>query len=248
MRSKLMWIVALAIGCGDAGDGDGTSASSEGGPSSSAGTTTMSVDTSAGTTSGSDESADTGIDPTDGGGLSHGFVQLRLARAESATEDPFVGTAQVIAVLQYAECLTAFYDANPNLRQDGPDGAAIFGGDELGGEGWLDRLCSPAIVGHVDCSVDAIVQDLGATKRLTVVYTVSGPIEDGLLLFGPLPTEATAMCDGGVQPIVRVASTDAVTGNAENGTQLWGTESFSPSEAVTNQMSPIQIHAVAVGG
>ena len=248
MRSNLLILLALVIGCGDAGDGDGTNASSEGGASSSASaTTTMSVDTSAGT-SGSEGPADTGIDPTDGGGLSHGFVQLRLARAESATEDPFVGTAQVIAVLQYAECLTAFYDANPDLRQEGAEGAAIFGGEALGGEGWLDRLCSPAIVGHIDCTVEAIVQDLGATKRLTVVYTVSGPIEDGLLLFGPLPTVDTAMCDGDLLPSVRVASTDAVTGNAENGTQLWGTESFSPPEAVTNQGAPIQIHAVAVGG
>lgn len=247
MRSKILIAAALAFGCGDSGDGDGSNASSEGGASSDASATTMSVDTSAGTSS-SDDAADTGIDPTDGGGLSHGFVQLRLRSAESATDDPFAGTAQVIAVLQYADCLSAFYDANPNLRQEGPDGAAIFGGDELGGEGWLDRLCSPAIVGHIDCTVEAIVQELTATQRLTVVYTVSGPIEDGLLLFGPLPTADTAMCDGGLAPTVRVASTDAVTGNAENGTQLWGTESFSPSEAATNQMSPIQIHAVAVGG
>jgi hypothetical protein len=56
------------------------------------------------------------------------------------------------------------------------------------------------------------------------------------------------MCEGGLLPLVRVASTDALTGNAENGTQLWGTESFSPSEAATNSATPIQISAIAVGG
>src|SRR5262245_20286412 len=126
-------LLALFVGCGgDGGGGNGTTTATTGDASE---TSAGPSDTSSGSSGGS-AAETTGGD----GGLSHGFVQLELVRAESQADDPFAGTATVIAVLQYADCLGTFYADHPELRQDGADGAAIFGGSDLGGEGWQDRL------------------------------------------------------------------------------------------------------------
>jgi hypothetical protein len=51
-------------------------------------------------------------------------------------------------VVEYDTCFTEFYDANPNYKADGVDGAPIFGTLADGGEGWRDRLCTPTDPSH----------------------------------------------------------------------------------------------------
>ncbi len=235
------WLLAFVIGCAPSGEGEGSSATtaSETDPSETGTLGTTAASSSSG------ESVDSTGGPT---GLTHGYVKLELLRGQSQADDPFVGTATVIAVLQYRECLGAFYDGHPELRQDGTEGAAVFGGSELGGEGWLDRLCTPMLDSQLPCTVEAIVQDVDIVDQLTVVYQVSGALEGGVLLFGPLPNEALAECVGGVLPVVAPAGSGALRGNADNGAQIWGTESYSPAEVATNQAAPLQIFAAAVGG
>ncbi len=69
--------------------------------------------------------------------LTHGYVQLEFQRGDSAPSNPYLGTAQVVATMKYEECLTAFYDSNPSFQQGGPDGEAIFGDRDLGGDASL---------------------------------------------------------------------------------------------------------------
>jgi hypothetical protein len=175
--------------------------------------------------------------------LTHGFVQLEFQRGESQPMNPYLGTVQVLATMEYEECLTAFYAANPGLQQGGPDGEAIFGGRDLDGEGWKDRLCEPHVDTQAECEVIEIDQKLDLVKQMTITYQIkepSGNIEGLRLLFGPIPTDATADCAMG-RPIVRVGANGAVKGKDGAGNDLWVTESFTPPDAVTNQGGPIRI-------
>lgn len=86
------------------------------------------------------------------------------------------------------------------------------------------------------------------TKQLTVTYSISGDAEDHELPFGPLPKAELAACEAGGKPIVRVGSNGAVRGIDGNGNTLWNTESFSPSEAATDQGAEIGISAARAGG
>lgn len=173
--------------------------------------------------------------------LTHGFVKLELRRGESQASNPYVGTSTVIATMQYRDCLDNFYTANPDLRQTGVEGETIFGGEDLGGEGWADRLCEQGTAPSMaDCTVANLDQKLDQVKQLTVTYAITGELENRVLLFGPIPTKETAAC---VNPIVRVAANGAISGNNGEGTKLWVTESFSPTEALTDQGGAIIVRA-----
>src|SRR5262245_12891978 len=113
-----------------------------------------------------------GDDGGDDDDLRHGIVQFEFHRGESQPDNPFVGTTAVAITMQYLECLSTFYDENPALRQEGPEGVAIFGPMTEGGEGWLDRLCDPTLVERAArCEVRRIDQDVEG-EQLTVVYDI----------------------------------------------------------------------------
>jgi hypothetical protein len=180
--------------------------------------------------------------------LEHGVVWLELKRGDSQPDNPYVGTAKIEVTLLYRECLIAFYDANPDYQQYGTEGATIFGKRTDGGEGWQDRLCELSNPERVDCTVDEFRQELSMVKQLTVTYSIEGDAEDRELAFGPVPKEDLAACEAGRLPIVRVGSNGAVRGIDGAGNTLWNTESFSPSEAATDQGQRIGISAARAGG
>lgn len=174
--------------------------------------------------------------------LTHGFVKLKLARSEAATDEPFVGTAKITANMVYEDCLRSFYSSNPNYEQDGLDGTLIFGSLADGGEGWSDRLCMDPESDQVHCEVESIDQNLDQQRRLSVTYNVTDPgLETRFLKFGPLPTEDLAGC----LPVVGL-DTSPVFGESANGDALWETESFNPDTASTGQGGSIQIRAAIV--
>ena len=179
--------------------------------------------------------------------LTHGTIALEFHRGESQPASPFPGTVKVIATMEYLECLTAFYDANPGLRQEGPDGAEVFGKKDLGGEGWTDRLCdSKRTAMQAKCEILEIRQQLDVVKQLTITYQIQQDNLEGLrLLFGPIPTTETAECDGGLDSRMRVGSNGAIKGQDSSGNTVWETEAFSPAEALTDQGAPIRIAAAS---
>ncbi|MBC8069047.1 MAG: hypothetical protein IAG13_11995 [Deltaproteobacteria bacterium] len=185
--------------------------------------------------------------PEDDELLTHGFVQLAFERGESQDMNPYVGTAQVVATMAYEECLAAFYDNNPGMRAEGPEGSLVFGREEDGGEGWSDRLCQPGQVdSQAQCEIVSIVQNFETVNQVTITYQIEqtgGDIEGYRLLFGPIPTEATADCVPPTSPVVRIGANGAVKGRNGAGDDIWTTESFSPGSAVTGQGAPIRIGA-----
>lgn len=188
----------------------------------------------------------TGCEPNDEGPLTHGTVKLEFLRAENEETSPYTGATQVLITLDYLDCLISFYDRETTWRQEGPDGFPVFGTKEDGGEGWADRLCDGSLPDEgrgVDCSVVSITQELDVSKHLSVLYEVSGDIENRIIHFGPLPTAELAMCDGGGTPIVRVGSNGAIRGQTAAGDRIWETKSFSPDKAGTNQGQAIKVRA-----
>lgn len=180
--------------------------------------------------------------------LRHGIVKLEFLRGESQDSDPFVGTTQIIATMQYLECLSGYYADNMSQRQDGKDGEAVFGSGDLGGEGWTDRLCDLDLPSQIECEVVSISQqlDLGTADTLSVTYNVTGPIEGRRLAIGPFPKREVAACMAGVVPEVRVSQSGMKGKSGE--TDLWRTETFTPPDAVVDQGAPIRIYAVPFGG
>lgn len=166
-----------------------------------------------------------GGDTSSGGepALTHGSFSLRLERSDSQTSDPFAGTGTVIATFEYEQCLRQFYETHPQWSDDGPQGVAIFGGREAGGEGWRDRLCEQS---DAQCEIASIGQDV---DMLSVTYRVSGPLEGHTLEFGPVPTEALAACSDGVAPTMRFVGVRGY--DAETGELLWTPEAISPPRA-----------------
>jgi len=179
--------------------------------------------------------------------LRHGYVKLEFLRGDSVDSNPYVGTTQIIATMQYLECLSGYYAENMNERADGPDGAAVFGTREEGGEGWRDRLCEVDLPMPIDCEVVSISQqlDVGTADTLSVVYNVMGDIEGRQLAIGPFPNPETAACMAGELPEVRVSQA-GMKGKAGD-TDLWRTETFTPTEAVVGQGAPIRIYAAPFG-
>lgn len=153
----------------------------------------------------------------------HDTVRAAFRRGAALADSPFGGTAVIELTLEYDACFKAFYDLNPNYVLDGVDGAPIFGGEELGGEGWQDRLCNQADPGLVQCTVASYQQVLetGVAPSLTVRYAVTGEVEDRELIVGPLPTTELADCEGGVTPRVRLTG---ARGLGAGDTPIWRKE------------------------
>lgn len=221
MFTRMVIVLSLVSACGPemvgagSGDGDGD------GDGESDGSGDGDVDGSDGDDS---STAD------DGEALTHGTVSFRFRRSESGPDPSSVDTVSI--TMTYRDCLAAFYDANPAMRQDGPEGEAIFGGSELGGEGWRDRLCEAA-----GCTIIEIDQQLDPVMQLTVIYELAGSIDDATLAFGPLPTNETAGCG---DPIVR-ADVGSIKGFDVSGAELWTASAVEPLEAVTNQSGALAV-------
>jgi hypothetical protein len=156
-------------------------------------------------------------------------------------ESPYVGTATISATMTYEACLREFYSANPNYLPDGPDGEAVFGSKELGGEGWIERLCENPDSGQVKCTVEEIDQQRVAVQQLTVTYRIMDPaMENKFLKFGPLPDAELAGCEPGVQPLM---TSPSVRGFDGAGNEIWTTASSNPQTAATNQGQRVEIRA-----
>ncbi len=161
----------------------------------------------------------------------HDYVKVLFGRAENEPDNPYVGTAEVNIQMAYETCYENFYDANPNYAIDGPDGALVFGSEEDGGEGWMDRLCTETESARADCEVLEFNQLLDVAKRLTVTYRITGELENRVLLFGPLPKKDLTDCDGGISPRVRLelGGTGGVDGD---GNPIWSVVSAATMTAV----------------
>ncbi|HET6583906.1 MAG TPA: hypothetical protein VFG69_10665 [Nannocystaceae bacterium] len=174
----------------------------------------------------------------------NGFIKLDFARGQSQKTSPFTTTTQITAVLNYRDCLQEYYSNNMNERQDGVDGAKVFGTEEDGGEGWLDHLCAIDLPQGADCSVESLTQQLDVgTPKLTIVYNVTGAIEMRQLAAGPFPDRDEAGCMAGKLPEVGLGS---VKGSNSNG-DVWVTETFDPTTAVVDQGGAITIYAKPSG-
>lgn len=177
--------------------------------------------------------------------LTHGFVAVRFD-GDAAT---YAGTDTVVATMSYGPCLTAFYDDNPQMRQYGNFGQQIFGDGSAGGEGWKARLCGDDI-DHSPCEIVWITQRFDTVQQLAVTYQVSEAMHDGTLLFGPIPTAATAQCDGDALPMVTadISETTGIRGIDAEGHDLWRATSVTPNAASTGQSDPMVVTAALVGG
>lgn len=130
------------------------------------------------------------------------------------------------------------------MRQDGVEGARIFGTLADGGQGWLDRPCDGSTE-HVECEVESITQQLDVgTPNLTVVYVITGDLEGVQLIVGRFPKTELAACQGGALPELGLGSVKGTDGNVD----IWTTETFDPTEAVVGQSGPITIYAKPAGG
>ena len=247
--------LALLAGCGDpitlddeTGSEPGTSAEDT---TSDGATTDATINTTATTLDDTSTTNPTGTDPTattdadadtstggyDPGSLGndHGVVLVEFQRHASATEDPFVGTAQIEVTLGYLGCLFDFYENNPEYQQQGREGQIIFG-DALG-----PGLCEPLTPETIECSALSIFQSLDVAAFLSVIYDVSGPIEGRRLRFGPLPTAALTLCGDGELPAVIVVTGSVIRGFDAAGDVIWQTVSFFPHQAATDQSAPITV-------
>ncbi|MBC8068589.1 MAG: hypothetical protein IAG13_09680 [Deltaproteobacteria bacterium] len=101
---------------------------------------------------------------------------------------------------------------------------------------------------QIGCEISSINQTLDTVNRLTVTYSVSGMLEGGVLLFGPLPSLGITQCDAPSKPSVRFGSESAVEGIDGDGRELWATESASPATAFTGEGTPIRLGIARVDG
>lgn len=183
----------------------------------------------------------------DDGGIdfNHGSVKLEFRRGNNVDDNPFVGTTVMQVTLDYQACLIDFYTANPNWRTDGTDGETVFAPRDDGGEGWRDELCER---GNVECEVISFEQQFNdnASSSLTVLYAITGDVENRTLHFGPVPLPELANCEANSLAVVRVGSNGAVrglNGVPPEGDPLWQIQTFGPTEAVANQGASIGIDA-----
>lgn len=181
----------------------------------------------------------------DGGSdeMTHGFVKLELRRSDAEESDPYVGTARIVASLEYGTCLTNFYQREVDWHADGTLGEEVFGAGDGSGENWKDLLCAEGAP-YVECEILELDQQLDAMPpRLTVAYDVAGAdIEGRLLKFGPLPTPELAACEAGLLPSVNIGPS-SLQGFDGSGNLLWEISSFNPSAAATNDGGAIRISA-----
>ncbi|MBL4689230.1 MAG: hypothetical protein JKY37_31850 [Nannocystaceae bacterium] len=152
----------------------------------------------------------------------HGSIDLDFRNAGGSGENPFAGTATVVASLTYDTCILDLY-RSPSWRVDGTEGQAVFGE-------WAEgELCDRS---EVQCTIDAIEQIPGdGSGVLRVTYAVESEVGNHALAFGPLPTRALTGCE----PTVSISSSTAVAGFDAGGEPLWQIVSFRPSKATTNQ-------------
>lgn len=224
-----VWVSALlAASCGDSPspgvDTEGTES------------TTTSTDSSGSGSSESESSTGDVIEwPYD-----HAYVKVSFAPPADAPDASILDqTVTVVLSMDYGECLTAYYEANPFVRQDGELGAEIFGDAEAGGEGWKDLLCSPLFGDHAPCSIVWITQRVDVEQSLTITYDVTGDLATKPLFFGPLPTPETASCAGDTTPSVRIIDSTKIRGIDAQGDDLWEAESWAPDEAASLDEAPI---------
>lgn len=190
--------------------------------------------------------------PDDDSGVEfrHGSIKIEFHRGDGVGDSPFIGTTVMQIRLDYEACLIDFYKANPQWRVQGIDGETVFGGRDLGGEGWQDELCER---GSIDCEVIEFRQQIdtdagGQTGNfLQVSYAIknSADIENRTIHFGPVPLPELAECEAGSVATVRVASGAArgLDGVPPEGTQVWEMQKFDPDRAAANQGASIGIDA-----
>jgi hypothetical protein len=177
----------------------------------------------------------------DEGTLRNGVVKLQFLRGVQ-DENPFLPGMQVSVAMVYGECLVDYYVQHSDMRQDGVEGEPDFAGLELGGEGWMDRLCDETSQ-HADCEVLSIEQQLDEiAPKLTVTYSVSGDLEGRQLRVGPFPKPETAACTNGEAATVRVGN---VSGLDAAGDVVWTMESFDPDDAIVGQGAAISIYGAS---
>lgn len=177
----------------------------------------------------------------------HGYVKIQLRRAENQSESPFGGTDTIQAIINYdtaqSQCLEEFYGANPNWLYDGLDGGEVF-------QDWMDNKICGGISdadGPIDCESATVTQDFRDVPTLKIVYNgVSQPLENHVLIVGPLPTADLAVCEGGVDPTVRITAPN-VTGRGGGGTQVWSGLSAPVDKAATGQGAPMKVNVQRVG-
>jgi hypothetical protein len=230
-------LAVIATACGDspspAADTEATGSTTTGGESESSG-------------SGESESSTGDVVewPYD-----HAYVKVSFAPPTGAPDASILDqTVTVVIAMDYGECLTAYYEANPFVRQDGELGAGIFGDAEAGGEGWKDLLCSPLFGDHAACSIVWITQRVDAVQSLTITYDITADLATKPLFFGPLPTPEVAACTGGTTPSVRVVDGMSIRGIDAEGNDLWEAESWVPEEAASQDEAPIVVTVAPVGG
>lgn len=226
-------ISALALGCADKDSSDGDDGSSPGDDGGGSGGLD---DGGSGTGGGG------GGGPTDDG---HGYVKLQLRRAENQSESPFGGTDSIEVVVTYGSalslCLEEFYANNPSWQFDGVDGGPVF-------DAWSDLLCNiDDPEGPVACDTVTIEQHLEDIPTLGLTYNgVSEPIENHVLIIGPLPTAELAGCSGDTLPTVRIVA-PSVTGHGGGGTTIWQGLSAPVDKAATGQDAPMKVNVQRTG-
>jgi len=178
----------------------------------------------------------------------HAYVKISFAPPADATDASILDqTVTVVVSMDYGECLTAYYEANPFVRQDGELGGEIFGDAAAGGEGWKDLLCSPLFGDHAPCSVVWITQRVDVEQSLTITYDVTGDLATKPIFFGPLPTPNTANCADGTTPTVRIIDATKIRGIDAEGDDLWEAASWAPDEAASLDEAPIVVTVAPLG-
>lgn len=169
--------------------------------------------------------------------LRHGVVKMQFRRSAAEEETPFTGTKQVVATFEYNTCIRDFYESHPSYEYDGVDGAPVFGGLDLGGEGWRDRMCEEE-PGYIECEVNSFEQ---RDARLLVTYDIlDDGMEGRILRFGPLPTRDLV---SGCTPVVSQVAEAQVFGTDEQNRRLWTAVSVNPMIAETNQGAEMNVQA-----
>jgi hypothetical protein len=157
-------------------------------------------------------------------------------------------TDRLLIAMDYGECLQDYYESHPEEQQYGEQGPAVFGGAAMGGEGWLDLLCSPLFGTHAPCTTVFVTQRFDTVRNLTVTYESLADIGTMPLLFGPIPTAETAGCAGGLQPMMELNDTTLVRGLDVDEFQLWQGEAAVPTAIASRDPDPVVVTVVPYEG
>ncbi|NVB40000.1 hypothetical protein G6O69_19300 [Pseudenhygromyxa sp. WMMC2535] len=164
-----------------------------------------------------------------------GTVRIELSPLGGEGDTVFAGTTEVIATVNYEDCLQDFYLIDrTDYQKDGPEGAPVF-------DQFAETLCTDYDEAP-ECEVDSIDQTLlegTDVYNLKVTFTITDPssLSYRELNIGPLPTEDLAGCS----PIVEL-NVNGLIGRDANGTQIWGISTLpGSSRATTNQGAPLRV-------